>query len=166
MLGVLACVCDVRRVHEHPDVERVIEAEAGVTFDRRHLPVALATWVGPPSLALIAQAQVWIDDVYARARAAGMPGVAIISDARQAELPDMQVRRRLLELRHDPALMVKVVAVVPAHNTMVRGILNGLTWVLGDGRYSLATSLPHAAEIIKRAFEQRGLAAPELFGSP
>lgn len=134
---------------------------ASISFDNRYWPVIVATWVGAPTLALVAQAQAWLDAAYAEARANGTAGLVVISEASMVSLPDTEVRRRILELRHDPALMIKVVAVVPARNKLARSVVNALVWVLGDSRFMIAASLEHAAELAERAFHQRGLAVPD-----
>jgi len=140
----------------------MIDGEASLAFDHRYWPVVVATWVGSPTLTMVEHVQAWLDESYARARTIGTAGLVVISDATSLqELPDLDVRRRILELRHDPALMVKVIAVVPARNMMARGVVNALAWVLGDSRYTIAVSLEHAAELSERAFEQRGLAVPD-----
>jgi hypothetical protein len=147
-------------VNERLQVERTHDGDASLSLDRRHMPLVIITWRGSTTLEMVEQTQVWLDESYAQARALDYGGVVFISDASEVGVPSADARRRVLELRHDPELLIKVIIVTPAHNKMVRGILNGIAWVLGDSRYVVSNSLAHALEIASRAFEQRGLAVP------
>lgn len=138
----------------------MVDGAASLTVDRRCWPVVLATWLGEPTLALIEKAQVWLDGAYAEARAWGLTGLVVISDVTRVEVPDVEVRRRATEFRHDQDLLLAVVALVCARNVMVRGVISGLAWVLGDARFAVAYSHEHALMLAKRAFERRGIAVP------
>ncbi|HVH98349.1 MAG TPA: hypothetical protein VM869_06555 [Enhygromyxa sp.] len=141
-------------------LRRFVDGVASITFDGRHAPVLVATWAGAPTLAVIARAQAWLDDAYADARADGLPGLVIISEASHVQLPSLEARRRLLELRHDPELMLAVIAVVPVRNAVVHGLLRALAWAL-DSRFGSAVSFEQALDLAARAFAQRGLAIPD-----
>jgi hypothetical protein len=140
----------------------MVDGKASITFDDRHAPVFVATWVGAPTAAMVVQAQAWLDCVYAEARAAGSSGVVIISEATQVQLPSLDARRRVLELHHDPMLLIAVIAIVPVRNTVVHGVLRALAWAL-DSRFMVASSFAQALDFAARAFTQRGLAVPDSF---
>lgn len=141
-------------------MRRIIDGAASIAFDDRHAPLFIATWVGAPTTVLIEQAQAWIDQAYVEARAMGWTGVVIISEATRVQLPSLDARRRILGLRHDPALLLEVIAVVPIRNVLVHGLLGAFSRAL-DRRFALAMSFAQALELAERAFLRRGLAVPE-----
>ena len=145
-----------------PAIRRSVDGAASITFDARHRPIMIATWVGAPTVALIERAQAWIDQVYADARAMGSSGIVFISEATNVKLPSVAARRRILELRHDPELMLGVFAVVPIRNVLMHGLLRALTRALGEGSgFAIATSFEQALDLAEQAFVRNGLPVPE-----
>lgn len=145
-----------------PNIRSRADGEASVSFDGRYSPVVVVTWVGAPTLALVEQAQAWIDEAYADARAMGSSGIVLISDATRGRLPSVEARRGILELRHDPDLMLGVIAVVPIRNAVLHGLVRALTRALGQAsRFTLAASFEQALDFAEQIFVRNGLAVPE-----
>lgn len=145
-----------------PGIRSRVDGAASISFDGRYSPVVVATWLGAPTLELVEQAQAWIDEAYADARAMGSSGLVLISEATNVSLPSVEARRRILELRHDPDLMLGVIAVVPIRNAVMHGLLRALTRALGQGsRFTIATSFEQALGLAEQIFVRNGLAVPE-----
>lgn len=129
--------------------------ESALFVDDRHLPLIVVSWFGSPPAEFADALQRMLDGVYARARRVGTQ-VVVVSDGTGGRVPSLGALRRLASLRHDPELLLEVLAVAPPTNPMIRSMISAIALRIGDPRQrrivgSYAEALDLASEVLADA---------------
>lgn len=139
---------------------RHTDGASAVFLDERFTPVLLLTWIGSPSEALIERIQAWVEGCIERARARGHM-LVVISDGTRGNAPSAKVRRKLVGVRLDAAVVIKIIAVISPTNPMTRGALQAMAWLLGEERKRvIVSSYAHALELAEVELAAAGLELP------
>jgi hypothetical protein len=111
---------------------RIREGACTIVLDTEHWPVVFATWFGEPNEAAVSRYFAKSEELFARARRARQKFV-LVTDAASAERPSAKVRKLIADkTNQQPSDAPELTAgsIIVVENTLIRGVVTALTWIL------------------------------------
>ncbi|MFO7565115.1 MAG: hypothetical protein R6X02_20885 [Enhygromyxa sp.] len=144
---------------------RRIESERGVVIcDTRYLPIVVMQWRGETDLELIERFGRWMNELLQALEAEDRYAATIV-DLTHVVPPSSEIRRALVELRHQHLRRSKgrvVIDVIATSRPALRGLIQALSWINPRAPAVAAVSLGQALRRCRTALERAGIAAPSV----
>ncbi|HLT37323.1 MAG TPA: hypothetical protein VK034_13615 [Enhygromyxa sp.] len=140
---------------------RIRERDGTLEFvvNLQHLPIAVETWFGGPSVSLIERYIAWLEGFLVEARASGRRAV-FLHDASQAGMPSSEARQRITSIPSPTDVIIDRVIVFDA--PVVRAAVSALGWITGSP-YRTARNLDEGITMCRSLLERERIEQPPPF---
>ncbi len=156
------CICRVM-AESVEAITRIRDGGSTIVVDTQHWPVVFATWFGDPTEAAVTRYFEVHDTLFVRARKERKPFV-LVTDAAHAHRPSPKVRKLIADKTNaqpSDAAELTLGSIIVVENTLIRGVVTALTWILPRLKDSQTVgSIEDAVDVALRMLDDRRLVRP------